>query len=79
MAAHDLANPPPNAIAHHRAAQRLFDAEAEAAVRQLVRAKKNSEVGTGAALPGAINGIEITPSHQSRRAEEIQAPRITRA
>ncbi len=79
MTAHDLANPPPDAIAHHRAAQCLFDAEAEAALRQLVRAKENGEVGTRAALPGAVHSVKFSPSHQPRRAGKLQAPRITRA
>jgi hypothetical protein len=79
MTAHDLSQPPSDAIADHRAAQRLFDAEAEAAVRQLVRAKENSEVGTRAAFPGAIHGIELAFAHQPRRARKIQAPVTTRA
>jgi hypothetical protein len=78
MTAHDLSNPPPHAIAHHRAAQSLFDAEAETALRLLVGAKKNSEVGTGAALSGAVYGVKFSPPHQPRRAGELQA-RITRA
>jgi len=79
MTAHDLSHPPPDAIAHHRAAQRLLDAEAEAALRQLVRAKENSEVGTRAALSGAVHSVKFSPPHQTRRAGKLQAPRITRA
>src|SRR5258708_28091925 len=45
IAAHDFPHAPPDAIAHHRATQCLLDAESKAAVRQLVRAKKNGEVG----------------------------------
>ena len=79
MAANDLANAPPDAVAHHRAAQRLFDAEAEAAHRQLIGAKKNCEVGTGSAFPGAVHGIEIAAPHQPRLARKFQAPGATRA
>ncbi len=79
MTAHYFPQPPPDAIAHHRASQRLFDTEPEAALRQLVRAKKYSEVGTRAALPGAIYGIELAFAHQSGRARKIQAPFTTRA
>jgi len=79
MAAHDLSHSPPHAIAHHRPAQRLFDAETEAAHRQLVGAKKNCEVGTGTALPGAVHGIEIAAPHQPRLARKVHAPSATRA
>jgi hypothetical protein len=79
MAAYDLANAPPDAVAHHRAAQRFFDAEAEAARRQLIGAKKNCEVGTGSALSGAVHGIEIAAPHQPRLARKFQAPGATRA
>jgi len=78
MASHDLPHPSSDAIAHHRAAQRLLDAEAEAALRQLVGAKKNSEVGTRPALPRAVHGVELAPPHDPRRAGKIQAPRLTR-
>jgi len=44
MAAHNFPHAPPDAIAHYRAAECLLDAESKAAVRQLVRAKKNGEV-----------------------------------
>jgi hypothetical protein len=79
MAAHNLTNAPPDAIAHYRAAELLLDAEAKTALRQLVGAKKNSKVGTRAALPGAVYGIEFAAPHQPRVAREFQAPRITRA
>jgi hypothetical protein len=79
MAAHDLANPPPNTIAHHRAAERFLDAEAEAGLRQSIGAKENSEVGTRAALSGAVHGVKISAPHQPRVARKNQAPRFTRA
>jgi hypothetical protein len=79
MTAHDLPYPTPHAVAHHRAAQSLFDTEAEAALRLLVRTKKNSEVGTRAALPGAVYSVKFSPLHQPRRAGKFQAPRVTRA
>src|SRR5260221_1679294 len=60
MAAHDFPHAPPDAIAHHRAAECLLDAESEAAVRQLVRAKKNGEVGIRAALPGTVYGVKLS-------------------
>jgi hypothetical protein len=79
MAAHDLADAPPDAIAHYRAAERFLNAEAETAPRQLVGAKKNGKVGTRAALPGAVHGIEFSSPRQLRVAREFQAPRLTRA
>jgi hypothetical protein len=66
MAAHNLAHPPPDAIAHYRPAQRLLDAESESAMRQLVRAKKNREVGIRAAFPGAVHGVKLSAPHQPR-------------
>lgn len=79
MAAHDLSNSPPDAITYHRPAQGLLDAETEAAHRQLVDAKENCEVGTRAALSGAVYGIEIAAPHQPRLAREFHAPGIIRA
>jgi hypothetical protein len=79
MAAHDLANSPPDTITHYRATQGLLEAEAKAALRQLIRAKENSEVGTRAALPGAVHGVKLSAPHQPRFARKLQAPRASRA
>jgi hypothetical protein len=45
----------------------------------LVGAKENCEVGTRAALPGAVHGIEFAAPHQPRLARKLQAPRAIRA
>jgi hypothetical protein len=79
MAPYDLSNSPPDAIAYHRAAQRPLDAEAEAAHGQMVGAGKNCEVGTGSALSGAVNGIEVAALHQPRLARKFQKPGAIRA
>jgi hypothetical protein len=79
MAADNLSQAPPDAIAHHRPAQRLFYAEAEPANRQLIGAKKNGEVGTRAAFPGAIHGVKLAAPDQPRIARKIQARVATRA
>jgi len=79
MAAHDLSDSSPDAIAHHRPAQRLFDAEAEAAHRQLIGAKENCEVGAGSALSGAVYGIELAAPHEPRLARKFHPPRTIRA
>jgi len=78
MAAHDLSNPPPDAVAHHRLAKRLLDAEPEAAVRQLVGAKENCEVRAGTALSGAVDSIELPAPNEPRLARKMQPPRTTR-
>jgi hypothetical protein len=78
MAAHDFPHAPPDAIAHHRTAERLLDAESETAMRQLVRAKKNGKVGIRAALPGPVNGVKFSGPHQTRFARKIQSPRAIR-
>jgi len=79
MTAYDFSHAPPDAVAYHRAAQRLFNTETEAAHGHLVGAKKNCEVGTRSALPSAIDGIELAAPHQPRLARKFQAPGITRA
>src|SRR4029077_16789545 len=53
-------------------------AESKAAVRQLVRAKKNGEMGIRAALPGPVHGVKVSAPHQPRLARKIQAPRAIR-
>ena len=78
MPAHDFSHAPPDAVAHYRSAQRLFDAEAEAAARKLVRAKKKCEVGTRAAFPGAVHGIELSAPHQPRFPRKVQASQAIR-
>jgi hypothetical protein len=79
MTAHNLSHPPPDAIAYHCTAQGLLDAEPEAAFRQLVRAKENSEVGIRAAFARAIHGVKFSPPHNPRLAGKRQTLRLTRA
>src|SRR5260370_12002391 len=64
-------------IAPYRAAQGLLDAEAKTALRQFVGAKKNCEVGTRAALSGAVDGVKFSAPHQPRLARK-QIPVRTR-
>jgi hypothetical protein len=71
MAAHYFSHAPPDAIAHHRAAKRLLDAESKSAVRQLVSAKKNREVGIRAAFPGSVHGVKLSATHQPRFTREV--------
>jgi hypothetical protein len=67
---------PPDAVAHYRAAERSLDAEAKPALRQIIRFQKNGEVGTRAALPVAINSVEIRLAHQLTRGGRTCAARI---
>src|SRR6266852_2218411 len=78
VATHDFPHAPPDAIAHHRAAEGLLDAEAEAAAGQLIRAKKNGEVGTRAAFPGAVHHVKLSAPHQPRFTRKAQASRAIR-
>jgi len=71
VAAHHFAQTPPDPIAHHRPAQRLLDAEAEAALRQFIGAEENCEVGTRAALSGAVHGIKLCLPHKPRLARKF--------
>jgi hypothetical protein len=62
-----------NTIAHYRPAQSLFYAEAKAALRQLIGAKKSNEVRAGTPSAGAIDGVEISAAHQARVARKEKA------
>ncbi len=78
MEPYHFSNAAPDTIACHRSAQRSLDAEAEAALRQVVRFQEHGEVGTRAALPVAVNSVEIRFTHDARAAR-ILLPRFTRA
>src|SRR6266513_1354635 len=79
VAAHHLAQAPPDTITHYRATQGLLDAEAKTALRQFVGAKKNCEVGTRTARSGAVDGIKFSAPHQPRFAPKpFPAPTPTR-
>jgi len=65
MTAHDFTQSPPDAIAHHRAAQCLLNAETEAIQGQFVGTNKDGEVGTGKARTGLINAVKISPADQA--------------
>jgi len=69
---------PPDSIAHNRTAKSLLDAEAETALRQIVRLYKSSEVGTRAALAGAVDGVKLRLLHEPRFAR-ILLPGFIRA
>ena len=73
-----FAQAPPDSIAHNRAAKRFLNAEAKAALRQVVRFYKSCEVGTRAALAHAIDGIKLRLRYQPRFARKLQ-PGFTRA
>jgi len=68
-----------NTIAHYRAAESLFNAEAEAALRQLIGAKKNNEKRAGTPSAGAIDRVEISTAHQARVARKLKAWLFIRA
>jgi len=63
---HDFSQAPPDSIAHKRTAKSLLDAEAEAALRQIVRLYESSEVGTRAAFVGAVDSVKLRLLHQPR-------------
>ena len=68
-----------NTIAHYRAAESLFNAEAETALRQLIGAKKSNEVRAGTPSAGAIDSVEISAAHQARVARKLKAWHFIRA
>jgi len=78
MQPHYFSYASPDTIARHCAAQRSFDAEAKAALWQVIRFQEHGEVGTRAALPVAVNSVEIRFAHNAR-ATRILPPFFTRA
>jgi len=66
IAPQDFADAAPNAIAYHRAPQRLLHADAEAAARETVRAIENCKLRTGAPLATAMHGLKIRAAQQAR-------------
>jgi hypothetical protein len=78
MQPYQFSNAAPDTIARYRPAQRSLDAKAKAALRQVVRFQEHGEVGTRAALPVAVNSVEIRLAHDARAAR-IFLPRFTRA
>ena len=75
LTAHYFAQSPPDAVAHHRAAQCLLDAETETVQGKFVRTSKDGEVGTREALSRAVYAVEVTAVHQARLARKRQAQR----
>jgi len=79
MTTNSLPQATTNTIAHYRAAESLFNAEAEAALRQLIGAKKNNEKRAGTPSTGAIDGVEISTAHQAHVARKLKAWHFIRA
>jgi len=75
VAADDFPQAPPHAVAHYCAAQTLLDAEPKAADRLSTGANENSEVGTRAALAGAVHLIKLAFPHQLGFARKLLARR----
>ena len=61
---HNFAQPPPDAIAPHRPAQRLLDAPAEPAAFEAIGAKKNGELAARPPPPVAIHRVVFRAVHQ---------------
>src|SRR5271157_883148 len=70
VAAHHLAQPSAHAVAYHGTAERLLDAETEAAQWQFIGAKEHGEVSVGAALAGAIDRVKFALADQTRLARK---------
>ena len=79
MTTNSLPQATTNTIAHYRAAESLFNAEAETALRQLIGAKKSNEVRAGTPSAGAIDSVEISAAHQARVARKLKAWHFIRA
>jgi len=68
----NFADTPPHAIADDGPAQRFLYAESKSALRQIVGAKKNGEVGIRSALTGAVDGIKVSTPHDARVTRKLQ-------
>src|SRR5208283_1970411 len=73
VATDDLAQPSAHAVAYHGAAERLLDAETEAAQGPFISANEHGEVSVGAALAGAIDRVKFALADQTRLARKRQA------
>jgi len=73
VTANQFAQAPSHAVTHHRAAECLLDAEAEATQRQFIGTKKDGEVGTRAAFPGAVHRVELAAAYQPNVARKLLA------
>ena len=78
MKPNNFAGAPAHAIAHYRATESTLDAEAETALRQIVRFRENGEVGIGTALPMTVNRVEVRLA-QEMRGRRIGQPGFIRA
>ena len=78
MEANHFADAAANAIAHHRAAEGPLDAEAEPALRQMIRFRENGEEGIGTSLPMTVNRVEVRLAHEAR-GRRIRQPDLIRA
>jgi hypothetical protein len=78
MKANNFAHAPAHTVAHYRAAQSTLDAEAETALRQVVRPRENGEVGIGTALPKTVNRVEVRLAHETH-GKRIGQPGFIRA
>jgi len=75
VAAYHFTQSPPDAVAHHRAAQCLLDAEAEAVQGKFVGPNEDGEVAAGNAFSGLVDAVKITSAHQARFARKRLALR----
>jgi hypothetical protein len=78
MKPNTFADAPAHAIAHYRATESTLHAEAETALRQIVRFQENGEVGIGTALPMTVNRVEVRLA-QEMRGRRIGQPGFIRA
>ena len=78
MKANYFADAATHAIAEDRAAESALDAEAEAALRQVVRFRENGETGIRAALAMTIDCVEIRLANEPKR-RRIGQPGTIRA
>jgi len=79
MHSQNFAESAADAVAPDRGAQRLFDAPAEAAEIEAIRANKNGELAAGPAAALPINRVIFDAAQQSAGARKSQPRRIRRA
>jgi len=78
MEADHFTDAPAHTVAYYRATESAFDAEAKAALRQIVRFRENGKKGIGTALAMTVNGVEIRFANETS-GWRIRPPGVTQA
>ena len=74
MKSQDFADAPPDPVAHNRAAQCFFYADAETAASRFVWAEENYELRARTPAAATVHGLEFAAAHEPRVTRKAPAP-----